>query len=151
MKKMSLIVVASLSLCLSACISNEELALADNVETALPNEVKNCTFIADVDTNTAYPNISIARKYLKLKSYELGATHLVQTFAYPVQMGFYCDFGIALTGRAYKCPVSKNTFNDNHIFENKNVFSKDKDVFDDKNVFEKENVFNSKDNLNDKD
>lgn len=134
MKKISLIVISSLTLGLNACISNEELILADNVETALPQEVKNCTFIADVDTDSSYPNISIARKYLKLKSYKLGATHLVQTFAYPVQMGFYCDFGISLTGRAYKCPISKKAFSDNLIFENKDVFSKDNVIFENKDI-----------------
>lgn len=88
---------------LNACTSAEDIALQAKVQTALPVEVVNCNFIADVDT-TARITIQSARFDLKLQAAKLGATHLVETHAYAALLGFN-DIGVALSGRAYKCPL----------------------------------------------
>ena len=103
MKKLLLLAAMS---ALYGCTSQAELDMAQNVITALPNEVEGCEFIDNVDTTGAF-NIQGGRTYLKLQTARLGGTHLVETIAYPVQMSFRGDLGVGLSGRAYKCPVGK--------------------------------------------
>lgn len=91
---------------LSGCMSEQDIAAAEGVITALPTEVEGCTFLGNVDT---VPRVVItnARFDLKLKAASLGATHVVETFAYPALLTGGWDYGVALSGRAYLCPQGK--------------------------------------------
>lgn len=89
---------------LSACTSAYDEAAAQRVITALPHEVRGCTFLGNVDTA---PRITIenARFDLKLKAATLGATHITESYAYAQLLNrLSSDMGIALSGRAYACP-----------------------------------------------
>lgn len=95
------------SLLLTGCVSDQEIASANSVITALPTEVEGCTFLGNIDT---LPRMTItnARFDLRLKAANLGATHVVETFAYPALMGRPgWDYGVAMSGRAYLCPEGK--------------------------------------------
>lgn len=92
-------------LVLNGCASPEQSQMAAQVITALPHEVKGCTFIDNID---ARPRMSLAstRFDFKLKAAQLGATHVIETIAYPERTNkLSWDYGIALSGRAYKCPL----------------------------------------------
>ena len=91
---------------LTACTSQQDIDMANSVTTALPNEVQGCKFINNVDTYGAF-NIGGARFFLKLESAKMGATHVVETLAYPVAIDFHGDVGVGLSGRAYFCPEGK--------------------------------------------
>lgn len=103
-KKYSLLVMISCgTLLLNACASDQEIAMAKKVITALPQEVAGCQFLGNVDTG-ARATIANARFDLQLQTAALGGTHLVETHAYSALLGFR-DIGVALSGRAYKCPL----------------------------------------------
>lgn len=97
-----------LSLCtgLTACTSQQDIDMANSVITALPTEVEGCKFINNVDTYGGF-NIGGARFFLKLESAKMGATHVVETLAYPIAVDFHGDVGVGLSGRAYFCPEGK--------------------------------------------
>ena len=105
MRKTVLLLGLAGSLLLSGCVSDFERNIAYKVITALPQEVQNCEFIADVDT-TPRATVNNARFDLKLQAAKLGATHVVETHAYAAPIGLYFspDIGVALSGRAYICP-----------------------------------------------
>lgn len=88
----------------TGCMSAQELAMIDKTITATETEVAGCTFLGDVDVGPR-ATIQGARAELKLEAAKLGGTHLVETHAYAGLIGFYPDFGVGLSGRAYKCPV----------------------------------------------
>lgn len=75
--------VLGAALSLNGCYSDQELADASRVITALPEEIKGCVFLGDVDTSGALAMMEQARFELKMKASRLGATHLVETFVYP--------------------------------------------------------------------
>lgn len=87
---------------LSGCYSDAEISRAKQVITALPEEVQGCTFLGNVDTGVL-GNIQTARFQLQYDASKLGATHLVETHAYAGALTFNM-VGVALSGRAYKCP-----------------------------------------------
>lgn len=105
MLKKLFLCIMPLSLTLSGCVSPEEVASANKIITALPTEVEGCTFLGDVDT-AGSANIENARFFLKRDVALKGGTHLVEMHAYPVRM-IGRMLGVALYGRAYKCPVGK--------------------------------------------
>ena len=91
---------------LSSCATEAEIAAANKIVTATETEVIGCTFLGNVDTG-ARGTINNARFELKLDVSALGGTHLVETHAYSALIGFYPDFGVALSGRADWCPEGK--------------------------------------------
>lgn len=100
-------------LLLSACTTTEQNQMAAQVINALPHEVKDCIFIDNID---ARPRMSLAntRFDFKLKAAELGATHVIEAIAYPERTNkLSWDFGVALSGRAYKCPAGVGPSEDN--------------------------------------
>lgn len=101
---MALSAVAMLSL--QGCVTAADEYAASQVITATETEVEGCTFLGNVDTG-ARGTIQNARFELKLDTARLGGTHLVETHAYSALIGFYPDFGVALSGRAYLCPEGK--------------------------------------------
>lgn len=104
MRKLILPLTAAAALCLGAgCASEEEIAMANAVTTALPEEIKGCKFMGDVDVG-GHATIENARFSLKLKTAKLGANFLVETHAY-AQLLALRSVGVALSGRAYKCPA----------------------------------------------
>lgn len=94
------------ALFLCSCATEAEIAAANKIVTATETEVIGCTFLGNVDTG-ARGTINSARFELKLDVSALGGTHLVETHAYSALIGFYPDFGVALSGRAYLCPEGK--------------------------------------------
>lgn len=102
-----------LMLLLNGCASPEQSQMAAQVITALPHEVKDCIFIDNID---ARPRMSLAsaRFDFKLKAAQLGATHVIEAIAYPERPNkLSWDFGLALSGRAYKCPAGVGPTQDN--------------------------------------
>lgn len=105
---------------LNGCSSAYDEAMAFGVITALPYEVRGCAFLGNVDTP---PRMTIenARYDLKLKAAKLGASHLVETYAYGQLLNrLSVDVGVALSGRAYRCPldvgpVMNNPYGQAHI------------------------------------
>ncbi len=89
----------------TGCVSEYDEKRAEKIITALPTEVSGCTFLGDVDS-PGYTMIGGARFNLKLQAANLGATHLVETYAYTTRM-IGRLLGVALSGRAYKCPIGK--------------------------------------------
>lgn len=104
------------ALLLTSCVSDQDIAAASAIITALPQEVQGCVFVGEVDT---MPRVMIynARFDLKLKAARLGATHVVELFAYPALMRPGWDFGVALSGRAYRCPAGLGPVMDNEEAE----------------------------------
>lgn len=111
MKIRYIVSILAASFALNACTSSEDIALQAKVQTALPIEIVGCEFIDNVDS-TARITIQSARFDLKLQAAKLGATHLVETHAYAAMLGFN-DIGVALSGRAYKCPLNHQIKVDN--------------------------------------
>ncbi len=111
-RRLSILTACCAALLLSSCVSQQDIDAASAVITALPQEVQGCVFVADVD---ATPRMVIhnARFDLKLQAARLGATHVVELFAYPAQMRPGWDFGVALSGRAYRCPEGLGPLMDN--------------------------------------
>lgn len=105
MKKV-LSAIACISFVLTGCMSAQEQEAANRIITALPTEVEGCTFIADVDNSGPYSTVAMARFNLKHQSAQLGATHLVEKYAYTSHITFKL-LGVVLSGRAYKCPLGK--------------------------------------------
>ncbi len=105
-KKSVLMLVLGAALSLNGCYSDQELANASRIITALPEEIKGCVFLGDVDTSGALAMMEQARFELKMKASRLGATHLVETFVYPGVLT-RSILGVGLSGRAYKCPEGK--------------------------------------------
>ncbi len=103
MKHPVLPLICALLCPLSGCLSEAEINAAKKVITALPQEVLGCTFLADVDSSGS-AIIENARFFLQLEASRHGATHVVEQFAYPVLIGPR-TIGVAMTGRAYRCPV----------------------------------------------
>ena len=103
MKGWLLPVAATLALSLNGCYSDLEIAKANQVMTALPEEVQGCTFLGNVDTGPV-GTIQTARFQLQYDAAKLGATHLVETHAYAGALTLNL-VGVALSGRAYKCPA----------------------------------------------
>lgn len=105
MRSLPLILGACFSAALlSACTSAHDEAMAERVITAMPTEVRGCTFLGNVDTA---PRMTIenARFDLKLKAASIGATHIIESYAYAQLLNrLSSDVGIALSGRAYRCP-----------------------------------------------
>ncbi|MGN0908601.1 MAG: hypothetical protein ACI4NA_03195 [Succinivibrio sp.] len=91
---------------LSGCYSNEEIQEAEKVVTALPSEVEGCRFVRDIDTAGAYATIGQARFLLKRQAATDGATHIVETHAWP---GLVAPrlVGVGLSAREYVCPEGK--------------------------------------------
>ncbi len=102
MKKGTILILSLATMLISACYSDAEIAKAKKVITALPTEVSGCTFLGDVDVGVR-ANIENARFELLYKASLLNATHLVETHAYAGAVT-YRLVGVALSGRAYKCP-----------------------------------------------
>jgi hypothetical protein len=99
-------IVTTLSIILaSGCVSEYDEKRANMIITALPTEVADCTFLGELDT-PGYTMIGAARFNLKLQAANLNATHLVETHAYSFPMVGRL-LGVALSGRAYRCPVGK--------------------------------------------
>ena len=111
MKKL-LPIAAFMVVVLTGCMSAEEQAAANKVITALPTEVEGCTFIADVDNSGPYATVHMARFNLKHQAAQMGATHLVEKYAYTAHISFKL-LGVVLSGRAYKCPAGKGPILDN--------------------------------------
>lgn len=85
------------------CTSQAERELAAGVVTALPGEVmEHCAFIDNVDTS-GRSSIGAARFSLQLQTARLGGNLLVETHAYAVPRPYHAS-GVALSGRAYRCP-----------------------------------------------
>ena len=93
------------ALALSGCYSDEEIEKAESVITALPTEIAGCVFLGNVDT-VPLGTIDQARFQLQYYASRLGATHLVETHAYAGAVA-YTIIGVALSGRAYRCPPGK--------------------------------------------
>lgn len=90
---------------LGSCASQEEIAMAEGVVTALPEEVtSNCIFLDNVDTGS-HATIHNARFNLRLQTARLGGNLLVETHAYGLPLALR-DVGVALSGRAYRCPAA---------------------------------------------
>ena len=102
MMKTAAAVLALSAALLSGCYSDKEIADANAVMTALPQEVTGCKFLADVDTSGARAAIGAARFSLKYETSKLGGTHLVETHAWPGILT-HGMIGVGLSGRAYKC------------------------------------------------
>ncbi len=102
-KSLLLSLVISSAVILNGCYSNYEIEQANRIITALPEEVKGCTFVGNVDTGPL-GTIQTARFQLQYDAAKLGATHLVETHAYAGAIT-YRLVGVALSGRAYKCPL----------------------------------------------
>lgn len=105
------VLFAAAAAVLSGCVSPQEEAMANSVITALPQEVQGCTFLGDVDS-VSRATIGSARFEVKLQTAKMGGTHVVETYAYPMMLS-WPDFGIAITGRAYRCPAGKGPIVDN--------------------------------------
>ena len=73
MKGWLLPVAATLALSLNGCYSDLEIAKANHVMTALPEEVQGCTFLGNVDTGPV-GTIQTARFQLQYDAAKLGAT-----------------------------------------------------------------------------
>ncbi|SFS38172.1 hypothetical protein SAMN02910357_00432 [Succinivibrio dextrinosolvens] len=110
--KRLLSIAACLATVLTGCMSAEEQAAANRIITALPTEVEGCTFIADVDNSGPYSTVHMARFNLKHQAAQMGATHLVEKYAYTSHITFKL-LGVVLSGRAYKCPAGKGPILDN--------------------------------------
>lgn len=95
---------AAFMLLLSGCAS-DQAHYAAQVKTVLPSDVAGCSLIGPVDTG-ARATIENARFDLQVKAGQLGASHLVETYAYarPINRLSRDMMGIALSGRAYLCP-----------------------------------------------
>lgn len=95
------------ALLLNACVS-DQAQYAARVTTALPQEVSECRFLGSVD---AHPRATIenARFDLQVAAGRLGATHVVELYAYAAPLNRLArDMqGIGLTGRAYLCQEGK--------------------------------------------
>ncbi len=104
-KKISSIVIG-ITFLLTGCMSSEEIDSANRVITALPTEVEGCTFLADLDNSSPYVTVASARFNLKKQASKIGATHLVEKYAYTQHIS-YRLLGVVLSGRAYKCPLGK--------------------------------------------
>ncbi len=98
-------IVAIAAILLSGCVSKSDEKRAEKIITALPTEVAGCTFLGDVDT-AGSTTIGVSRFYLKLRAADRNATHLVETHAYTVGLAGRIA-GVALSGRAYRCPLGK--------------------------------------------
>lgn len=103
---------------LTGCSLAENEAAASSVISASSDSVKACTFLGDIDT-IARATLPNARYELKLAASKLGATHVVETAAYALPYNnLEWDLGIALSGRAYKCPVGQGpNVNDPNSFK----------------------------------
>ncbi len=100
-----IVLAAIAAVFVTGCVSEYDEKRANKIITALPTEVAGCTFLGDVDTAGATA-IGVSRFYLKLRAAELNATHIVETHAYTVGLAGRIA-GVALSGRAYRCPVGK--------------------------------------------
>ena len=90
---------------LNGCFSEQEVASAREVVTALPVEIVGCTFVGNVDIE-GRAVIQTARLELKIETARLGGTHVVETHAYATLLVPHM-LGVAVSGRAYKCPPGK--------------------------------------------
>lgn len=98
---------------LTGCSIAENEEAAQKVISASADSVKGCTFLGDVDS-IARATLPNARYELKLAASKLGATHVVETAAYAQPYNnLEWDLGIALSGRAYKCPVGQGPVENN--------------------------------------
>lgn len=103
--KLAALLVASCSLIFAGCSLAENEQAAAQVISAQESAVSKCTFLEEIDT-PARVTISNARYELKLAASRLGATHVVERFAYAQPYNnLEWELGIALTGRAYRCPT----------------------------------------------
>ncbi|MGN0915184.1 MAG: hypothetical protein ACI4NE_02355 [Succinivibrio sp.] len=93
----------ALAALLQGCYSDDEIASAHKIITALPTEIEGCTFVADLDSG-GFATIENARFYLKHLTVKAGGTHLVETYAVPTVITAR-TVGVILSGRAYKCPL----------------------------------------------
>lgn len=102
--RLALICAFTVGLLLSGCASDAASSAAQ-VKTVLPEEVSTCRFLGTVDT-TPRATIENARFDLQVLAGRMGATHLVETYAYarPINRLSRDMMGIALSGRAYLCP-----------------------------------------------
>ncbi len=93
-----------LALLIGGCVSNQA-QYAAQVKTVWPQDVAGCSFLGTVDTG-ARATIENARFDLQVLAGRLGATHLVESYAYarPINRLSRDMMGIALSGRAYLCP-----------------------------------------------
>ncbi|MBP5244263.1 MAG: hypothetical protein J6Z28_06045 [Succinivibrio sp.] len=110
--KKALSIAACCAFVLTGCMSAQEQEAANKIITALPTEVEGCTFIADVDNSGPYSTVPMARFNLKHQAAQLGATHLVEKYAYTAHIT-YKLLGVVLSGRAYKCPLGKGPIMNN--------------------------------------
>jgi len=88
---------------LQGCISQAEIDDANTVVTALPTEVKGCTFLGDIDADIG-ANASMARFYLKREAKKMGATHVVDNHSVAAVLA-PSSVGLYFIGRAYRCPT----------------------------------------------
>lgn len=93
-----------LAVFIGGCVSNQA-QYAAQVKTVWPQDVTGCSFLGTVDTG-ARATIENARFDLQVLAGRLGATHLVESYAYarPINRLSRDMMGIALSGRAYLCP-----------------------------------------------
>lgn len=91
------------SLGLTACSSYATKSYG-GVVIAQAYEVRGCAFIGNIDTPPRY-TIDNARYDLLVRAASIGATHVVENYAYATALSrFNMEQGIALSGRAYMCP-----------------------------------------------
>lgn len=97
-----LALTGGVALLLCGCYSDQEIAAARAVITALPEEVRGCTFLGNVDA-APRGTIENARFEIQYAAAQLGATHVVETHAYAGNITRQL-LGVGLSGRAYRCP-----------------------------------------------
>lgn len=100
------------SFMLSGCSNSVQESAAEAVISSPASAVKHCQFLEEIDT-IARATIGNARYELKSKAAALGATHVVELYAYAEPFNsFSWDLGVALTGRAYRCPQGTGPLDD---------------------------------------
>lgn len=91
---------------LSSCAYYEEQNIkANSVYLVTENDVTNCEKLAIIDSSVRYL-IENARYDIKVKAYDLNATHVVQSLVYTAALQNDFEFGIGISAIAYKCPLN---------------------------------------------
>lgn len=103
LKRLAPCCMLALGLTLTGCSLSEDEQVAAAILSSSEEGVKGCTFLKEIDTR-ARATIGNARYELKLAASKIGATHVVEMFAYATTYNnLDWELGIALTGRAYLC------------------------------------------------
>ncbi len=117
---------------LSSCAYYEEQNIkANSVYLVVEDDVKNCEKVGVVDSAIRYV-VENARYDIKVKAYDLNATHIVQSLVYTGAIQNDFDFGVGISAIAYKCPLNtRQSDNKEALFPYHRQFFPHCDLYDD--------------------